>query len=58
MQPEFTQIGDRIIGSTHWVAADGARVELYQVLTVREGKIVDMQDCTSRRQAQRFARTH
>ena len=58
MQPEFTQIGDKIIGSTHWLVADGPRVERYQVLTVREGKIVDLQGCTSRRQAERFARTH
>jgi len=30
--------------------------ERYQVLTLRDGKIVDMQGCTSRREAERFAR--
>jgi hypothetical protein len=58
VQPEFTQIGNKIIGSTHWLVAGGTRVERYQVLTMREGKIVDMQGCTSRRQAERFARKH
>jgi hypothetical protein len=59
VQPEFTQIGDKIIGSTRWlVAGGGGRVERYQVLTVRDGKVVDMQGCNSRRQAERFARTH
>jgi len=28
------------------------------MLTVREGKIVDMQGCASRREAERFARRH
>lgn len=58
MQPEFTQVGDKIIGSTRWVQAGGTRVERFQVLTVRDGKIVDMQGCSSRRRAERFARTH
>ena len=56
VQPEFTQVGDKIIGSTRWLAADGTRGERYQVLTLRDGKIVDMQGCASRRQAERFAR--
>lgn len=57
VQPEFTQVGDdRIIGSTQWLGADGARHERFQVLTVRDGKIVDMQGCATRRQAERFAR--
>jgi hypothetical protein len=56
IQPQFTQIGDKIIGSTQWLGADGRRRERFQVLTVRDGKIVDMQGCTSRRQAERFAR--
>jgi hypothetical protein len=47
---------DRIIGSTVWVDDGGRRSERYQVLTVRDGKIVDMQDCENRRQAERFAR--
>ena len=30
--------------------------ERFQVLTLREGKIIDMQGCETRRQAERFAR--
>jgi hypothetical protein len=55
-QPEFTEVGDKIIGSTAWLAADGRRQERFQVLTVRDGKIVDMQGCSTRRQAERFVR--
>ncbi|TML70526.1 MAG: hypothetical protein E6G14_05065 [Actinobacteria bacterium] len=59
MQPEFRQVGeDKIISSTHWVAVDGRREERFQVITVRDGKIADMQGCTSRREAERFARRH
>ena len=35
--------------------ADGESGETFHVLTVRGGKIVDMQDCDSRGQAERFA---
>jgi len=35
--------------------ADGASGETFHVLTVRGGKIVDMQDCDSRGQAERVA---
>jgi hypothetical protein len=57
VQPEFVQVGDdRIIGSTAWVTADGRRHERYQVLTIRDGKIADVQGCSSRRAAERFAR--
>lgn len=57
VQPEFSRVGeDTIIGSTRWLAADGRRGERYQVLTVRDGKIVDMQGFATRRQAERFAR--
>jgi len=58
VQPEFTQVGDEIIGSTQWLGAGGRRQERFQVLTLRDGKIVDMQDCASRREAERFARRH
>jgi hypothetical protein len=59
IQPEFTQVGDdKIIGSTQWLGADGRRHERFQVLTLRDGKIVDMQGCASRREAERFARRH
>jgi ketosteroid isomerase-like protein len=59
VQPEFAQVGDdKIIGSTQWTGADGIRHERFQVLTLRNGKIVDMQGCASRREAERFARRH
>jgi hypothetical protein len=58
VQPEFVQVGDKIIGSTHWLDADGRRQERFQVITLREGKIADMQGCSSRREAERFARRH
>lgn len=51
-------MGDKIIGSTAWADADGRRVERFQVLTIRDGKIVDMQGCKSRREAERFTRKH
>jgi ketosteroid isomerase-like protein len=57
VRPEFTQIGDdKIIGSSEWMGVDGRRQVRYQVLTFRDGKIVDMQGCASRREAERFAR--
>ena len=59
VQPEFTRVGDDvIIGSTQWLGADGRRQERFQVLTIRNNKIVDMQGCTSRRETERFARRH
>ena len=59
VRPEFTQVGDdKIIGSTEWMRTDGRRTVRYQVLTFRNGKIVDMQGCSSRREAERFARKH
>jgi hypothetical protein len=57
IQPEFTQVGDnKIIGSTSWLRPDGSRQERYQVLTLRGDKIADIQGCTSKREAERFAR--
>jgi ketosteroid isomerase-like protein len=57
VRPEFTQVGeDTIIGSSEWMGTDGRRQVRYQVLTLRDGKIVDMQGCTSLREAERFAR--
>jgi hypothetical protein len=57
VQPEFTMVGDdRVIGSTVWLDELGERIERYQVLTIRDGKIVDLQGCETRRQAERFAR--
>ena len=37
------------------LGADGRRHERFQVLTIRNDKIVDMQGCTSRREAEGFA---
>jgi hypothetical protein len=55
--PEFTELGDdKIIGSTVWSNERGDRIERFQVITFRNGKIVDMQGCSSRREAERFAR--
>jgi ketosteroid isomerase-like protein len=57
VQPEFTQVDeDTIIGSTEWMGTDGRRQVRYQVLRLRDGKIVDMQGCRSRREAERVAR--
>lgn len=54
VQPEFQQVSDDvIIGSTSLRAADGRTQERFQVITLRGGKISDMQECTSRRQAER-----
>jgi ketosteroid isomerase-like protein len=57
MRPKFVEVTkDRIIGSATWLAADGGRDDRYHVLTIRDGKIADMQECGSLRQAKRFAR--
>lgn len=57
VQPEFTRVDDDIIiGSTQWTNDTGARQERFQVLTLRDGKIVDIQGCATRKQAERFAR--
>jgi ketosteroid isomerase-like protein len=59
VRPEFAQVGDdKIIGSSEWMGTDGRRHVRYQVLTFRDGKIVDLQGCASRRDAERFARKH
>jgi hypothetical protein len=57
MRPKLAQIhDDTIIGSSSWVNADGRREQRYQVLTIRDGKIADLQVCGTWRQAKRFAR--
>ena len=54
--PELISVSeDVVVGATHWLDDEGKRRERYQVLTVQDGKIVDMQDCKTRRQAERFA---
>jgi hypothetical protein len=57
--PEFTRVSDNtVIGRTEWIDIDGIWDERYEVLTFRGGKIIDMQGCASRREAERFARRH
>jgi hypothetical protein len=57
--PEFTQVGDdKVISSTLWRDDQGEDIERFQVITFRDGKIVDVQGCSSRREAERFARRH
>jgi hypothetical protein len=56
LRPKFTRFGDdTIVGSSSWMDADGRRHERWQVLTIRDGQIADMQVCGSWRQAKRFA---
>ena len=55
--PWFSQVDSaKLIGLAEWVDRDGFADECYYVLTFRDGKIVDMQECPTRRQALRFAR--
>ena len=57
VQPEFRQVGrDMIIGSASWIGGDGRRQERFQVITLREGRIVDLQGCRTLREAERYAR--
>jgi hypothetical protein len=56
VEPEFWIVNDKIIGSTSLPGADGRDVERFQVLTIRDGKIIDMQGCKTRREAESFAR--
>ena len=57
VSPEFTQVGDdKVISSSRWSDDQGNQVERYQVITFRDGKIIDMQGFSSRREAERFAR--
>ena len=56
IDPEFTQLGDKIIASAPWAEPGDRFQERFMVFTVRDGKIVDMQGCSSRREAERFAK--
>jgi len=59
VQSDFMIVGeDRVIGSTRWLNPDGETHERFQVLTIRDGKIAEMQGCKSRREAERYARRH
>jgi hypothetical protein len=56
VKSEFRQVGtDTIIGSASWIG-DGRRQARFQVITLRGGKIVDMQGCKTLREAERYAR--
>jgi hypothetical protein len=55
-EPEFVQIGNKIIGSSRWVGAYSNTRERCVLLTVEAGRIVDMQGGRSRREAERLAR--
>jgi hypothetical protein len=56
----FTPVGeDKIIGSADLMDESGQPRESNPVvITFRAGKIVDIQGCSSHRQAERFARGH
>jgi len=56
----FTQVGeDIVIGSAHWMGADEVPTESSPVvITFRDGKIRDMQECASPREAERYASRH
>jgi len=50
-------VGDRIVSNSRWVDEHGEPGdETFRVFTIRDGLIVDWQDCSSRRAAERFAR--
>ena len=54
----LTQVAeDKVIGSAHWAGVDGMPTESNPVvITFRDGKIRDMQECASQVEAERFAR--
>jgi hypothetical protein len=52
---EIREAGDRIMLGATWEKQEGARGEnaerFFQVVTMRDRKIIDIQDCKSRRDA-------
>jgi ketosteroid isomerase-like protein len=54
--PVFEQFGDTVLATSPWVGAEGRQQDRFMVLTVRDGKIMNMRGFTSRRQAERCAR--
>lgn len=56
----FARVGDdKVIGTAQLRDADGKlRARSPVVITFREGKIVDMQGCATRGEAEQFARRH
>jgi hypothetical protein len=59
-QVSLTQVGeDKVIGSAHWPGVRGVPAESNRVvITFRDGKITDMQECASQREAERYASRH
>ena len=56
---QVAQVGECVVVAGRWEMAEGsneAEGRFYQVLRVREGLIVDIQGCTSRRAAMAYAR--
>lgn len=57
LSPMFEQVGDKIIGYGPAATREhDSGQERFIVFAVRDGKIVDMQGFTSRREAEKFAR--
>lgn len=57
--PEFASVGeDAVIASAVWSGDEGEPRRRYMVMRIRDGKIIDLQGCTSRSQAERFANRH
>jgi hypothetical protein len=56
---QVAQVGECVVVAGTWTTEDGSRGEtgrFYQVLRVRDGLIVDIQGCASRRAAMAYAR--
>jgi hypothetical protein len=55
-QPEFTSVGrDVVIASGLWSSEEEEPQKRYMVMRIGAGKIVDMQDCRSRSEAEQYA---
>jgi ketosteroid isomerase-like protein len=56
---QVEQVGDRVVVGGRWTMLDGSHQRagrFFQVLTVRDGRIVNIQGCKSRRAATRYAK--
>jgi ketosteroid isomerase-like protein len=56
---QVDQVVDRVVVGGRWTMDDGSREtagRFFQVFTVRDGRIVDIQGCTGRRAALRYAK--
>lgn len=55
---QVEQVGNQVVVGGRWTMQDGSSEEagrFFEVLTVRDGRIVDIQSCRSRRAAIRYA---